>query len=152
MIRSASVVFVLTLKVSTRRAAERIARFTFEHMRYTGRRRVHCSAKPQVVPLADGAFVEAFERIGAEDPYLEKAQLAVGNLGFCLVQDPSPFDVLPLQNLYGDIMSDLCAGLVGGLGRRPEPTSAIASRSSRRSTARPPISPTRTRPTPSRCC
>jgi isocitrate dehydrogenase (NAD+) len=78
---------ILTLKVSTRRAGERIARWAFENMRYTGRRLVHCCTKAKV----------AFE----------------------LARDPTPYDVLLLQNLYGDILSDLAAGLVGGLGVVP---------------------------------
>jgi len=110
---------VVTLKVSTRRAGERISRWAFENMRYTGRRLVHCCHKASVVPLADGAFLDAFRQIGADYPYIEKRDLPVDNLGFELAQDPSGFDVLLLQNLYGDIISDLCAGLVGGLGVAP---------------------------------
>ena len=110
---------VLTLKVSTRAAGERIARWAFENMRYTGRRGIHCCTKAAVVPLADGAFQDAFEAIGAEYPYIEKALLPVDNLAFELAQDPTRFDVLLLQNLYGDILSDLAAGLVGGLGVVP---------------------------------
>jgi isocitrate dehydrogenase (NAD+) len=110
---------VLTLKVSTRAAGERIARWAFENMRYTGRRGIHCCTKAAVVPLADGAFQDAFEAVGAEYPYIEKALLPVDNLAFELAQDPTRFDVLLLQNLYGDILSDLAAGLVGGLGVVP---------------------------------
>ena len=110
---------ILTLKVSTRAAGERIARWSFENMRYTGRRQIHCCTKAAVVPLADGAFQDAFEAIGAEYPYIEKALLPVDNLAFALAQDPTGFDVLLLQNLYGDILSDLAAGLVGGLGVVP---------------------------------
>lgn len=110
---------VLTLKVSTRRAGERIASWAFENMRYTGRRRVHCCSKAHVVPMADGAFVDAFHAVGAEYPYIEKHDLPVDTLAFNLAQDPTPYDVLLLQNLYGDILSDLAAGLVGGLGVVP---------------------------------
>lgn len=110
---------VVTLKVSTRRAGERIARWAFENMRYTGRRLIHCCQKASVVPLADGAFLDAFRQIGADYPYIEKQAMPVDNLGFELAQDPTRFDVLLLQNLYGDIISDLCAGLVGGLGVAP---------------------------------
>jgi isocitrate dehydrogenase (NAD+) len=110
---------VLTLKVSTRRAAERISRWAFENMRYTGRRTIHCCTKAAVVPLADGAFLDAFHRIGDEYPYINKAEKPIDNLAFELALDPSGFDVLMLQNLYGDIMSDLAAGLVGGLGVVP---------------------------------
>ena len=110
---------VLTLKVSTRKAGERIARWAFENMRYTGRRLIHCCTKAAVVPLADGAFQDAFEAVGTGYPYIEKALLPVDNLAFQLAQDPTRFDVLLLQNLYGDILSDLAAGLVGGLGVVP---------------------------------
>jgi len=110
---------ILTLKVSTRTAGERIASWAFENMRYTGRRKIHCCSKANVVPMADGAFVDAFERIGAEYPYIEKQTLPVDTLSFNLAQDPRPYDVLLLQNLYGDILSDLAAGLVGGLGVVP---------------------------------
>ncbi len=110
---------VLTLKVSTRKAGERIARWAFENMRYTGRRKIHCCTKAAVVPLADGAFQDAFEAVGMGYPYIEKALLPVDNLAFQLAQAPTRFDVLLLQNLYGDILSDLAAGLVGGLGVVP---------------------------------
>lgn len=110
---------VLTLKVSTMRAGERIAAWAFENMRYTGRRLIHCCSKASVVPMADGAFHDAFHAVGAAYPYIEKRDLPVDNLGFALAQDPTPFDVLLLQNLYGDILSDLAAGLVGGLGVVP---------------------------------
>lgn len=110
---------ILTLKVSTRRAGERIARWAFENMRYTGRRKIHCCSKANVVPLADGAFLDAFQAVGSEYPYIEKQDLPVDTLAFNLAQDPTPYDVLLLQNLYGDILSDLAAGLVGGLGVVP---------------------------------
>ena len=110
---------VLTLKVSTRKAAARIASWAFENMRYTGRRTIHCCTKAAVVPLADGAFLDAFRTVGAEYPYLEKRDKPVDNLAFELALDPTRFDVLLLQNLYGDILSDLAAGLVGGLGVVP---------------------------------
>ncbi len=70
-------------------------------------------------PLSDGAFVEAFYRVGERYPFLAKEDLPVDTLAFLLPQDPARFDVLLLQNLYGDILSDLAAGLVGGLGVAP---------------------------------
>jgi isocitrate dehydrogenase (NAD+) len=110
---------VMNLKVSTRRAGERISRWSFENMRYTGRRRIHCCHKAPVMPLADGAFLDAYRAVAAEYPYIESLDLPVDNLAFELAQDPTRFDVLLLQNLYGDILSDLAAGLVGGLGVVP---------------------------------
>jgi isocitrate dehydrogenase (NAD+) len=110
---------VLTLKVSTKRAGTRIAKWAFEHMRHKGRRRIHCCHKAAVVPLADGAFLSAFQNVGADYPFVEQADIPVDTLAFELARDPDPFDVLLLQNLYGDILSDLAAGLVGGLGVVP---------------------------------
>ncbi len=110
---------VLTLKVSTQRSGDRIARWAFEHMRNHGRRSILCCHKAAVVPMADGAFADAFEAVAADYPYIEHGQLPVDSLAFELARDPSPFDTVLLQNLYGDILSDLAAGLVGGLGVVP---------------------------------
>jgi isocitrate dehydrogenase (NAD+) len=110
---------VVSFKVSTRSAGERIARWAFEYMRYRGRRRITCCHKATVSPLADGAFLDAFRTVGADYPFINQDDMLVDNLSMALAQDPSGFDVLLLQNLYGDILSDLCAGLVGGLGVVP---------------------------------
>ena len=110
---------VLTLKISTRKSAEKIARWAFEHMRYTGRRLIHCCHKAPVIPMADGAFLHEFETISKEYPYIESRDMHVDRLAMQLAMDPTQFDVMVLQNLYGDIISDLTAGLVGGLGVVP---------------------------------
>ncbi len=110
---------VLTLKISTHEAGTRIAQWAFEYMRYEGRRRIECCHKSSVVPLADGAFLDAFYEVADKYPYIESKDRFVDNLSMQLALDPTPFDVLLLQNLYGDIISDLCAGLVGGLGVVP---------------------------------
>lgn len=110
---------VLTLKVSTQRSGERIAKWAFEHIRNHGRRRIDCCHKAAVVPLADGAFLDAFYRTGEDYPFVEQSDMPVDTLAFELSRDPAPYDVLLLQNLYGDILSDLTAGLVGGLGVVP---------------------------------
>ncbi len=110
---------IISLKVSTRAAGERIARRAFEFMRARGRRKISCCAKPAVSPLADGAFLDAFAAVGEDYPFIEQESLPVDNLAMQLALDPTRFDVLLLQNLYGDILSDLCAGLVGGLGVVP---------------------------------
>jgi isocitrate dehydrogenase (NAD+) len=110
---------VVSLKTSTVAAGERIARWAFEYMRYRGRRTIHCCHKAAVNPRADGAFLDAFQRIGAEYPFIEKKDMGVDTLSLLLPMDPAKFDVLLLQNLSGDIMSDLCAGLAGGLGVVP---------------------------------
>ncbi|MCB9765036.1 MAG: NAD-dependent isocitrate dehydrogenase [Alphaproteobacteria bacterium] len=110
---------VISLKVSTRSAGLRIAQWAFEFMRYTGRREIACCHKAGVSPLADGAFLDAFNEVGADYPFIAQANLPIDNLSMYLAMDPTRFDVLLLQNLYGDIISDLCAGLVGGLGVVP---------------------------------
>jgi isocitrate dehydrogenase (NAD+) len=110
---------VVSMKTSTVAAGERIARWAFEYMRYRGRRMVHCCHKAPVNPRADGAFLDAFRRIGDAYPFIEKRDMGVDTLSLLLPMDPSKFDVLLLQNLSGDIMSDLCAGLAGGLGVVP---------------------------------
>lgn len=110
---------VISLKVSTRAAGLRIARWGLEYMRYRGRRAIACCHKTAVSPLADGAFLDAFREVGADYPFIAQTDLPIDTLSLALAQDPTRFDVLLLQNLYGDIISDLCAGLVGGLGVVP---------------------------------
>lgn len=110
---------VLTLKISTKKAGDRISKWAFEYMRYNGRRKIHCCHKTPIIPLADGAFLDSFNAVAAEYPYINSKDLFVDNLAMELAMDPTKFDVLLLQNLYGDIVSDLGAGLVGGLGVVP---------------------------------
>lgn len=110
---------VITVKTSTKEAGERISKWAYEYMRYNGRRKMHCCHKASVVPMADGAFLDAFHSIGANYPYIEKKDIFVDNLAMALAMNPNQFDVLLLQNLYGDIISDATAGLVGGLGVVP---------------------------------
>ncbi|MEC7240388.1 MAG: isocitrate/isopropylmalate dehydrogenase family protein [Myxococcota bacterium] len=110
---------VISMKVSTKDAGERIAKWAFEYMRYRGRLRIDCCHKNSVSPMADGAFLEAFQQIGADYPFIEQGDLPIDRLAMALAIDPTQFDVLLLQNLYGDIISDVCAGLVGGLGVVP---------------------------------
>ncbi len=110
---------VITIKTSTQRAAHKIASWGFEYMRYEGRRSIHCCHKAPIVPMADGAFLDAFNQVAAEYPYIESKDIFVDNLAMSLAMHPEDFDVLLLQNLYGDIISDLAGGLVGGLGVVP---------------------------------
>ncbi|MCA9570758.1 MAG: NAD-dependent isocitrate dehydrogenase [Myxococcales bacterium] len=110
---------IVSLKLSSREAGERIARWAFEHAMQKGRRKVTVCHKRSVLPLADGAFVDAFERVGAEYPFIQQEARTLDDVAMGLVEDPHQFDVVLLQNLYGDIISDLCAGLVGGLGVVP---------------------------------
>ena len=110
---------IITLKVSTKMAGERISKWGYEYMRYNGRRKIHCCHKASVMPLADGAFLDAFYATGAEYPFIEKKDIFIDNLAMELAMNPGQFDVMLLQNLYGDIISDVTAGLVGGLGVVP---------------------------------
>jgi isocitrate dehydrogenase (NAD+) len=110
---------IVSLKVSSMDEAERIARWAFEYACNKGRRRITVCHKKSVIPLADGAFTEAFFRVGEEYPFVEQEEASLDEVAMGLTHDPSRYDVLLLQNLYGDIISDLCAGLVGGLGVVP---------------------------------
>ena len=110
---------IVSLKVSSAGAAERIARWAFENARYTGRRKITVCHKKSVLPKGDGAFVDAFFRVGREYPFIQQDEISLDDLALALVTDPAQFDVMLLENLYGDILSDLCAGLVGGLGVVP---------------------------------
>jgi isocitrate dehydrogenase (NAD+) len=110
---------VESLRIVTRAAADRIVRFAFELARQQGRRRVTFCHKADVLPLSDGLFL-ATARVVAEDyPFLEFQELHVDALCLQLALDPTRFDVLVMENLFGDVISDLCAGLVGGLGLVP---------------------------------
>src|SRR4030095_9589939 len=109
---------VTSLKVATERACRRIARFALDYAKSRGRRRVTAFHKANIMKKSDGLFLacarEAFA--GSEIAYDERL-IDAGCMK--LVQDPSAFDVLLCENLYGDVVSDLCAGLVGGLGVTP---------------------------------
>ncbi len=110
---------VVSLKVSSVDAGERIAKWAFEYARQAGRRKITVCHKKSVLPKADGAFVDAFFRIGQDYPFVQQEEMALDDVCIGLATDPSGFDVMLLQNLYGDIVSDICAGLVGGLGVVP---------------------------------
>ncbi len=110
---------IVSLKVSSRHAATRIARWAFDHARHAGRRKISVCHKRSVLPMADGAFMDAFFAVGKEYPFIEQEAISLDEVAMGLTHDPGRFDVILLQNLYGDIISDLCAGLVGGLGVVP---------------------------------
>lgn len=110
---------VISIKVSSRKAGTRIAKWAFEYMRYRGRQRIDCCHKTSVSPMADGAFLDAFKEVGTDYPFIKQGEMPIDRLAMGLAMDPKNFDVLLLQNLYGDIISDVCAGLVGGLGVVP---------------------------------
>ncbi len=110
---------VVSLKLSTRDAATRMAKWAFEHARNAGRSRITVCHKKSVLPLGDGAFVDAFFEVGKDYPFIAQEEQSLDQVCMGLAVDPSRYDVLLLENLYGDILSDLCAGLVGGLGVVP---------------------------------
>lgn len=110
---------VVSVKLSSRDAAERIAHWAFDHARHAGRRKITVCHKKTVLPKADGAFVDAFFSVGREYPFIIQEEQSLDNVAMELARKPHQYDVLLLQNLYGDIISDLCAGLVGGLGVVP---------------------------------
>jgi isocitrate dehydrogenase (NAD+) len=110
---------VESLKIITERASTRIAVFAFEHARALGRKRVTAVHKANIMKLSDGLFLDCFRKVAASYPEIVADDRIVDNTCMQLVTRPEQFDVLLLENLYGDIVSDLCAGLVGGLGVVP---------------------------------
>ncbi len=109
----------LSIKPITPAASERIIRFAFEYARAHGRRQVAGVTKANIMKFTDGLFLRVFRDVAAEYPDVEAREVLVDALCMQLVQRPEEFDVLVLPNLYGDIVSDLTAGLVGGLGVAP---------------------------------
>ena len=109
-----------SIKIITRAASERIARFAFEYAVANGRRKVTAVHKANIMKLSDGLFLESCRTVAADYAgRIEFEDRIVDNMCMQLVQKPDLYDVLVLPNLYGDIVSDLCAGLVGGLGVAP---------------------------------
>ncbi len=107
---------VESLKIITERASTRIAHFAFLHARRRGRTRVTAIHKANIMKMSDGLFLESIRRVAREYPEITYDERIVDAACMQLVMTPEKFDVLLLPNLYGDIVSDLCAGLVGGLG------------------------------------
>ena len=110
---------VESLKITTEASSTRIARFAFEYARRHGRRRVTAVHKANIMKMGDGLFLESVRKVAAAYPDITADDRIVDATCMHLVLDPMRFDVLLLPNLYGDIVSDLCAGLVGGLGVVP---------------------------------
>jgi isocitrate dehydrogenase (NAD+) len=109
----------LSIKEISEGASERVVRFAFAYARDHGRQSVTAGHKANIMKFSDGLFLEAARRVAAEHPEIEFRERIIDNLAMQLVQRPQDSDVLVLPNLYGDIVSDLCAGLVGGLGVAP---------------------------------
>lgn len=111
---------VESLKIITERASTRIARFAFEYARKRGRKKIHGIHKANIMKLSDGLFLDCARQIHDEEfPGIEYREIIIDAGCMRLVQDPTRFDVLLMENLYGDLVSDLCAGMVGGLGVVP---------------------------------
>jgi len=110
---------VESLKIITEKASTRIARFAFDYARRHGRRKIHAIHKANIMKLSDGLFLRSVRTVAAQFPEIQYQELIVDNACMQIVMDPLQFDMLLLPNLYGDVMSDLAAGLVGGLGVVP---------------------------------
>lgn len=108
-----------SIKRITRRASERIAHFAFQYAKKEGRKKVTCVHKANIMKYSDGLFLEVARSVAQGYPEIEFEDRLVDNMAMQLVQKPRKYDVLLAPNLYGDILSDLCAGLVGGLGIAP---------------------------------
>jgi isocitrate dehydrogenase (NAD+) len=110
---------VESLKIITEKASTRVARFAFEYARKHGRKKIHAIHKANIMKLSDGLFLTSIRKVAAEYPEIEYKEFIIDNACMQMVLNPCQFDMLLLTNLYGDIMSDLAAGLVGGLGVVP---------------------------------
>ena len=120
---------VESLKIITEYASTRIARFAFDYARRNGRKRVTAIHKANIMKLSDGLFLDCFRRVALDYPEIAADDRIVDAACMRLVMVPETFDVMLMENLYGDILSDLAAGLVGGLGLVPGanlgPTAAV---------------------------
>jgi isocitrate dehydrogenase (NAD+) len=107
---------VESLKIITEKASTRIAKFAFEYAKRSGRKKIHAIHKANIMKLSDGLFLKSIRAVAEQHKEIEYKELIVDNACMQIVLNPAQFDVLLLPNLYGDVMSDLAAGLVGGLG------------------------------------
>ncbi|MBL9038522.1 MAG: isocitrate dehydrogenase (NAD(+)) [Archangium sp.] len=110
---------VESIKIITEKASTRICRFAFEYARKNGRKKVSAVHKANIMKLSDGLFLDCFRKVARDFTDLQAEEVIVDNLCMQLVKNPERYDVMVMENLYGDIVSDLCAGLVGGLGLVP---------------------------------
>lgn len=110
---------VESIKIITEKASTRIAKYAFEYARDNDRKKVTAVHKANIMKLSDGLFLECFYNVAKDYPEIEADDKIIDNCCMQLVMRPEQFDVLVLENLYGDIVSDLCAGLIGGLGLAP---------------------------------
>jgi 3-isopropylmalate dehydrogenase len=108
--------YAISCKINTRKGSERIVRAAFEYAVKHGRKKVTCVDKANVVRATDGLFLECFKKVAAEYPSIQADNANVDAITMWLLKNPFNYDVLVAPNLYGDIVSDLCAQMVGGLG------------------------------------
>jgi len=107
---------VESLKIITEKASTQIAHFAFKYAKSEGRKKIHAIHKANIMKLSDGLFLKSIRNVAPQYPDIEYKELIVDNACMQMVLNPRQFDMLLLPNLYGDVMSDLAAGLVGGLG------------------------------------
>ena len=110
---------VESLKIITEKASTRIAKFAFDFARDEKRKKITCTHKANIMKMSDGLFLKCFRTTAQEYSDIESADMIIDNAAMQLVMRPEQFDILLCENLYGDIVSDLCAGLIGGLGLVP---------------------------------
>ena len=110
---------VESLKIITEKASTRIAKFAFDFAREEKRKKITCTHKANIMKMSDGLFLKCFRTTAQEYSEIESADMIIDNAAMQLVMRPEQFDVVLCENLYGDIVSDLCAGLIGGLGLVP---------------------------------
>lgn len=110
---------VESIKIITEKASTRICRYAFEYAARKGRKKVSAIHKANIMKLSDGLFLDCFRKVARDFPAIQAEEVIVDNLCMQLVKNPEKYDVMVMENLYGDIISDLCAGLIGGLGLVP---------------------------------
>ncbi|MEQ1764182.1 MAG: isocitrate dehydrogenase (NAD(+)) [Pyrinomonadaceae bacterium] len=110
---------VESIKIITEKASTRIAQYAFDYAVANGRKKVTAVHKANIMKLSDGLFLECFYNVAKKFPEIEADDKIIDNCCMQLVMRPEQFDILVMENLYGDIVSDLCAGLIGGLGLAP---------------------------------
>lgn len=110
---------VESLKVITEKGSTRISKFAFEHARRAGRKKIHSIHKANIMKMSDGLFLKCSRAVAKDFPEITYGEHIIDNTCMQLVMNPYQYDMLLMENLYGDIVSDLCAGLVGGLGLVP---------------------------------
>src|SRR6476660_578561 len=110
---------VESLKIITEKASTRISRFAFDYARKTNRKKIHCIHKANIMKMSDGLFLRCSRTVSKDYPEITYGEHIVDNTCMQLVMNPYQYDMLVMENLYGDILSDLCAAFVGGLGFVP---------------------------------